>query len=307
MNYEYDALVTGASGFIGKHLVKYLRLKNKRIVVVDINQYQNNASNHTNQIKYVNWDILKKSLPLPSCRTWYHLAAKTDIRYCNKYPKLANEINAKSLNNVLSVAGSSDYNSFVLVSTLGVYGNPNYFPTDETHPLQPIEVYSISKAKAEKILKNYPKTKNKKHIIVRLFNTYGPGQKESMLIPTLINQINDSNKLTIRNLDCTRDFVYIDDIVRGIYDSGTKAKNGDIINLGTGIETSIESLIDSVTTIIGRKIIVEVQESKSSVPIVERSQSDIQKANSVLSWYPEISLNEGLKRLINNRNYLLTN
>jgi len=298
MKYEYDALITGSTGFIGKHLVRYLCKKNNNIVAVYNNHRPEINSNYNIKIKYVKWNITKETISLPSSKVWYHLAANTDITFCNNYPKLANEINSNSLINILSVAEKSNYNSFVLVSTLGVYGNPNYFPTDETHPLQPIEAYSISKAKAEKILKNYPKTKNKKHIIVRLFNTYGPGQKESMLIPTLINKINDSNKLTIRNLHCTRDFVYIDDIVRGIYDSGVKAKDGDIINLGTGIETSIESLIDLIKNIIGRKIIVEVQESMSSLPIVERSQSDIQKANSVLSWYPEVSLNDGLKKLI---------
>jgi nucleoside-diphosphate-sugar epimerase len=187
-----------------------------------------------------------------------------------------------------------------LVSTLGVYGNPNYFPTDEMHPLQPVEAYSISKANAEKILMNYPNMNNRKRIIVRLFNTYGAGQKESMLVPTIINQIRSSKNLVVHNLDYTRDFIYISDIVKGIYFSGIKAKNGDVINLGTGIETSVGSLIDLVKTIVRKKIVVKVNKSNSSLPVIKRSQSDIKKANSVLSWYPEVSLKDGLKKLILN-------
>ena len=294
-----DSLVTGANGFIGRHLVKYLYSKNEKIVTTfrNPNEVHNSKSDEYNNP--VLWNILDKPPKLPSCRIWYHLAANTDVSFCNMYPNQAYSTNALSLTAVLQAAENSGCEIFVLISTLGVYGNPNYLPTDERHPNQPLEAYANSKSKAEKILLSYQTRSNLKRVIVRPFNTYGSGQKTSMLIPSLINQVTKSNIVKVQNIDCSRDFIYVDDLVRGLYKCGQKASDGDIINLGTGVETSIAQLVDTLGVAIEQKLKIDSSSYQPSCNVVKRSQADIRRANSILGWYPRVSLLEGLRNTIN--------
>ena len=122
----YDAFVTGASGFIGFHLLKYLIKKDKK-VVASYNNSKDSLSSFR-KIKKVKWDITKKMEIIPSCKVWYHLASLTDLEACNNNPKLTYDINSHSIKNVFQHAEKSNCEVFVFVSTLGVYGEPIYFP-----------------------------------------------------------------------------------------------------------------------------------------------------------------------------------
>tara|TARA_Y100000748_G_scaffold304091_1_gene311742 strand:- start:1412 stop:2308 length:897 start_codon:yes stop_codon:yes gene_type:complete len=289
----YDAFVTGASGFIGSHLIEYLLKKNKTIAA----SYRKSETtlNINDTVKIIRWDITEEMSSIPSCKVWYHLASITDIGICNKNPELAYKINTNSINNVIRHAEISNCETFVLVSTLGVYGNPNYFPTDENHPTKPIEVYSLSKAKAEKELQRI-KSNCKKHVIVRLFNTFGPRQSSHMLIPSLLNQIHNNSLIEVNNISFTRDFLYVSDIVRGIFLAGKKGKHNEIYNLGSGLETSIEELINAIKLATDKNFQVVNKNLRSlTYNIVNRSQADIKKAALVLTWEPRISLKNGIK------------
>ena len=295
----FDSLVTGANGFIGRHLVRYLYSKNEKVVITDREPFGVRNPKSDDYTNTVLWDIQDKPPKLPSCRIWYHLAANTDVSFCNKYPRQAYSLNAQSLTKVLQAAENTGCEKFIFVSTLGVYGNPNYLPTDEMHPNQPFEVYANSKSKAEKILLNYQPRSNLKRVIVRPFNTYGSGQRATMLIPSLINQVTKSNIVKVQNIDCSRDFIYVDDLVRGLYKCGQSASDGDIINLGTGVETSIAQLVDTLGIAIDQKLKIESSSFQPSYNLVKRSQADIGRANSILGWYPRVLLLDGLRITIN--------
>ena len=94
----YDAFVTGASGFIGFHLLKYLLKKDKKVVASYHNS--NDCLSSLRTIKKVKWDITKKMEIIPSCKVWYHLASLTDLEACNNNPKLTYNINSHSIKNV---------------------------------------------------------------------------------------------------------------------------------------------------------------------------------------------------------------
>ena len=298
----YDAFVTGASGFIGFHLLKYLLKKDKKIVA----SYNNSNDRLSNfrRIKKVKWDITKKLEIIPSCKVWYHLASLTDINACNNNPKLAYNINTYSIRNVIQHAEKSNCRVFIFVSTLGVYGEPIYFPVDEKHPVKPIEIYSLSKSKAETQLKNMQGSIKKK-VIVRLFNTFGPGQNQNMLIPNIINQIHKKTTVQLNNLHQTRDFLYVSDIVNGLFLAAKHGKNNEIYNLGSGFETSIEKLISIIKSVTDNNFKVLCKDDKSQKhKSVSRSQADINKAFKYLTWNPTISLKEGIKLTLKHSKYL---
>ena len=296
----YDAFITGASGFIGSHLIEFLLKKNKSIVA---SYYKSKKSlKNFDMIKKLEWDITKELSSIPSCKTWFHLASLTDLKKCNENPELAYKINSYAIKNVVKHAERSFCETFVFVSTLGVYGEPNYFPVDEKHPTSPIEIYSISKNKGEKELKDI-NSNIKKHIVVRLFNTFGPRQNSNMLIPSILNQISKTSNIKINNTDTTRDFLYVSDIVKGIYFAAKNGKHNEIYNLGSGIETSIEELIDIIRQLTNKNLkIVNKNFKPTNHKIVNRSQANIEKSLIELSWEPSTSLKNGIKLMLDQLN-----
>jgi len=296
----YDAFITGASGFIGSHLIEFLLKKNKSIVA---SYYKStNGLKNFDMIKKLKWDITKELSSIPSCKTWFHLASLTDLKKCNENPELAYEINSYAIKNVIKHAERSFCETFVFVSTLGVYGEPKYLPVDEKHPTNPIEIYSISKNKGEKGLINI-NSNIKKHIVVRLFNTFGPRQNSNMLIPSILNQISKTSTIKINNTDTTRDFLYVSDIVKGIYFAAKNGKHNEIYNLGSGIETSIGELIDIIRQLTNKNLkIVNKNFKPANHKIVNRSQANIEKSLIELSWKPSTSLKNGIKLMLDQLN-----
>ena len=289
----YDAFVTGASGFIGFHLLKYLIKKDKKVIACYNNS--NVSLSNFRKIKKVKWDITKKMEIIPSCKVWYHLASLTDLEACNNNPKLTYDINSHSIKNVFQHAEKSNCEVFVFVSTLGVYGEPIYFPIDEKHPIKPVEIYSLSKSKAETQLKKMQGSIKKK-IIVRLFNTFGPGQNQNMLIPNIINQIYKKSTVQLNNHHQTRDFLYVSDIVNGLFLAAKHGKNNEVYNLGSGFETSIEKLIKVFKSVTKNNFKVLYKDNNPQKhKSVSRSQADINKASKYLTWKPTISLKEGIR------------
>ena len=293
--HEYDALISGATGFIGHRLLKTFLDEGRGVVAVSRCAVDTDVEEPVGQKLAVRWDLEESPPSFPRCRTWFHLAANTDIAFCNRDPERAMQINAHSLSNALVSAEAADCEVFVLVSTLGVYGEPNYLPTDEEHPKQPIEAYARSKAMAEDLLLDF-RSVNFRRVIARPFNTFGPGQKGHMLVPMLLAQAEKREVVEVRNVDCTRDFIYVDDVVRGLRLCAEKAGDGDIVNLGSGIERSVMDIIRAIEEVFEKKLDVHVDEQDAVHTVVRRSQADISKAQTMLGWSPEVSLVEGIGR-----------
>ena len=288
----YDAFITGASGFIGSHLTEFLISKHKSIVATYHNKEKLLES--IRSLKKVSWDITEDFESIPSCKVWYHLASLTDMKKCNDNPELAREVNTQSIINVLNNAEKSNCETFVYISTLGVYGEPRFLPMNETHPTNPVEVYSRSKKEAEELLLS-KLTSIKKTVIVRLFNTFGPKQNEFMIIPYILNNLKRSRSIEIKNFYSSRDFTYISDIVNGIFLAGLNGRDKEIYNLGSGNETSIENLIQTIRYILNIDFKVAIKDvNYAGYDTVKRSQADITKAKKELLWKPIKTLEDGL-------------
>ena len=292
----FDALVTGAGGFIGRHLVQLFSSMDLSVVAVARKWKEDDPLLKLAGVQKAEWDLAYEAPKLPKCRWWFHLAATTDIAFCNQNPEQADQINVYALDRLLGAAEGA-CQVFVFVSTLGIYGDPQYVPTDELHPRQPIEKYAQSKAIAEERLFAIEGFSGRR-VIARLFNTYGPGQQMRMLIPSLIKQACESNQLKLRNLDNTRDFIYCSDVVQGLYLCVEKAINGDIINLGTGVESSVADLINILEELLGKELNVDIEASPSNFAVVRRSCANIDLARERLSWNPQVAIREGLSNII---------
>ena len=174
-------------------------------------------------------------------------------------------------------------------------------PIDEDHPLQGQSPYSASKIGADKLVESYYRSFDVPSITIRPFNTYGPGQSNRAVIPTIITQALSGDIVRLGNMDAIRDFTYLDDTVEGFLLAGmADLWNGETFNLGTGEEISIGAVAELIFKIIGKQpeIQVELSRLRPEKSEVLRLISDNQKAKTALNWQPMVGMEEGLRRTI---------
>jgi nucleoside-diphosphate-sugar epimerase len=278
-------LVTGHTGFIGSNMFHFLQ----KIKSVDSMGF----SKSTGQNLF-NLDQLKKYVK--DCDLVYHFAAYAKPGESILHPVKAIETNIKGCLNVLDAC--KEYNiPLIYPSSCEIYGN-SINPIKENYPINPTNPYAASKAAADRICYSYHVSYDLDVKLVRLFNPYGPNQQLNKILPALYFQAKKKKPLTVfgKGKD-TRDYVFIEDIVRGLW-AARKLPGGDAINLATGRET---------TNIEIAKLILEMTGSTSKISFVsypkmfgniKNQVGSYEKAKKVLGWKPTIELEEGTKRTI---------
>lgn len=278
---QKKVLVTGSEGMLGKCLVEELKKEGCNIIPFD--------KAHGN---ITDWNSVKG---IGKVDMVCHLAAIPSVAYSFERPHEVMRINAVGTLNMLEFARQQGIKKFVFISSY-LYGNPNYLPVDEAHPLQPGNPYAYSKLIAEKFCESYHQSYNLPIVVFRPFNIYGPNQKE-MIIPAILGQIN-SEKIVLKDLEPKRDYVYISDVVSAII-AGLKADIGgyEIFNIGTGKSRSVKELAELVLKIVGRDIpLVDLKQRRPNE--VMDCIADISKARNLLGWVPKISMEEGLSKVL---------
>ena len=274
-------LVTGGAGFIGSHLVYRLIKKKNEVIILD-NLSTGRKENINQKATFIRGDVrdeddIRKAMH--GCDFVFHLAAKTDAREEGDEIFRTNFIGSEYV-----FSAAKDINAkIIFTSSAAVYGDAK-LPIKESEECKPISSYGKSKMKAEKMLRDA--------FIARLFNVYGP--KGSSVINKFTRRIKEGEDITVFGSGLqTRDFVYVSDVVDalmfGIEKSGT-------YNVGTGIETSILQLIDTIQDLAKSKPRI-----KFDMPIeseIKRSKADITKIRN-LGWNPKTSLNSGIMLTMN--------
>ena len=279
---ERKVLVTGGDGFIGSNLVT--RLAKEGAVVTTLSK-RNDSLAH----EHYNVDISK---PIPSnylkgCEVVFHLAGIADPKICERNPDVAFSVNTIGTLNVLEACRKNNIEKVVFSSSAHVYGRPLYVPIDEGHPLAPSTVYGRSKAAAEHICMNYGAT------ILRFFNVYGPNQKGSFLIPTILSQLG-KKEISLMNFSSKRDFIYINDVINALLLSADYG--GDYFNIGSGRSYSAREITLIICSIAKKQPkLREIGETSGVRDLV----ADIRKAKKLLRWRPKTSLESGLKKVVN--------
>jgi dTDP-glucose 4,6-dehydratase len=231
----------------------------------------------------------------------FHLGALIAIPYSYKHPAEVVESNVMGTLNVLLAGRENKVERIVHTSSSEVYGSAVRVPIDETHPLQGQSPYSASKIGADKIAESFYCAYDLPVVTIRPFNTFGPRQSARAVIPSIIIQVIDQDKIQLGNLDAIRDFTYVSDTVDGfLCGAQITGIEGQTINLGAGEEIRILELANKIISIIGKSVEIEVMPERLR-PVkseVTRLLSDNRLARELLDWTPRVSFQEGLSKTI---------
>ena len=304
-------LVTGAGGFIGSHLTeKLVDLGAKVRAFVRYNSRNDWGlieilPSHVKQkIEVITGDLRDSETIRSVMRdvdAVLHLGALIAIPYSYIHPREVVETNIMGTLNILNAAKEHKPERIVHTSTSEVYGTAQYVPIDETHPLQGQSPYSASKIGADKLAESFHRSYDLPITTLRPFNTYGPRQSARAVIPTIITQALAQDEVFLGSLWPTRDLSYVDDVVDGfIKVSESERSIGEVINIGSGFEISINDLAKKIISLTGKKVKIVLDPKRIRPPKseVERLIADNSKAKELLHWEPKVSLDEGLRRTI---------
>ncbi len=280
INKNLKVLVTGAEGFIGKHLVKFLLKKN--VTVTPITRKQGDIRN-LDLNTYKNHDQV------------IHLANRNHIPTSWENPGEFFSTNLDGTRNVLEYCRNNKVRLVYLSAY--VYGQPEYLPINEEHPISGINPYMKSKVLAEQLIKFYSEYLGVSSVIVRPFNIYGNQQNESFLIPTILSQLKKDIKIQVHSLKPKRDFLHVEDFAAAISQILTNNHLTGVYNVGSGQSFSVEEIIQFFSQILNKKI--EYSENNVERPHeVLDVIADISKIETDTGWSPNLSMKEGLSKLL---------
>ncbi len=303
-------LVTGAAGFIGSHLVELLVEKGFSVTAFD--RYNSDStfgwlenSDKKKDIKFIlgdirDYDSVYKSLN--EIDIVIHLAALIGIPYSYSSPLAYIRTNIEGTYNILESSKNRNLDQVLITSTSETYGTAQYVPIDENHPLVGQSPYSATKIAADQLSLSFFKSFSMPIKVVRPFNTYGPRQSRRAVIPTIISQLSSGNKyLKLGDVSPTRDFTYVFDTANGFVEiMNCDEAYGEVVNIGSENEISIENLALKIGQIMGKTFQIEHDSSRfrPKDSEVERLFCNSEKLKSLTSWKPSTSLNKGLEQTI---------
>tara|TARA_B100000035_G_scaffold17696_1_gene14176 strand:- start:19622 stop:20608 length:987 start_codon:yes stop_codon:yes gene_type:complete len=301
-------LITGADGFIGSHLAETLVKQGRKVkAFVYYNSFNSwgwlDHSPYAKDMEIFSGDIrdpyaVKEAIK--GCSHVLNLAALIGIPYSYYSPNSYIDTNIKGVLNLLNAARDQGVEKFVHTSTSEVYGTANYVPIDEKHPLKAQSPYAASKIGADQLALSFFQSFNMPISIIRPFNTYGPRQSARAVLPTVISQIlQDKKKVKLGKISPTRDFNYIEDTISGFI-SAQNAQNdyGEVINIGSNFEISIEDSVNIIANILNKEISIDTDENRirPDKSEVERLWCDNSKAEELYGWKPKFAGIEGFTK-----------
>ena len=304
-------LVTGASGFIGSHLVETLVKKGHEVRVFvlydtgpNLGYLKSMPEEIQQEIEVVTGDIRNNDdvkMAFEDRSIVFHLAALVGIPYSYYHPRSVIDTNLIGTLNVLMAGKDSEVKKIIHTSTSETYGTAKYVPIDEKHPLQGQSPYSASKIGADKLVESFYKTYDLPVTTIRPFNNYGPRQSTRAVIPTIITQALTQKEVKLGSLTPTRDFVFVTDTADAFFKMAESDRNlGEVINIGTGKEISIGNLAKKIIQITNSsaEIIYDKARARPKKSEVDRLVCDASKAEKMIGWTPTVSLDQGLRRTI---------
>jgi dTDP-glucose 4,6-dehydratase len=305
------ALVTGAGGFIGSHVVEALVRAGTRVRAL---VHYNSAGRRGHlddlpaevlaSVEIIAGDIADTACvhtAVQGCDQVFHLAALIGIPYSYRAAESYVRTNVSGTLNVLEACRAAKVARLVHTSTSEVYGSPESVPIDELHRIKPQSPYAATKASADLLALSYRASFGLPVVVVRPFNTYGPRQSARAVIPTIITQALATGCIRLGSTDTLRDFLFVEDTAAGFLAAarGSQAE-GEVIQLGTGTATSIQGIVDAIGAILGKSLTVETDLDRIRPPAseVDRLLCNPEKAKHLLGWSPRVDLAEGLTRTI---------
>ena len=296
-------VVTGGAGFIGSHITDRFIQEGHRVIIID-NLSTGFEKNINPKAKFYKVDInssvidkiFEKEKPTVLC----HHAAQIDVRKSVDDPIFDAETNILGSLNLFNSCVRHKVKKAIFASSGGaIYGEQDYFPADESHPTRPISPYGVAKLSIENYLYSYNQLYDLNYISLRYANVYGPRQNpwgEAGVVAIFARKMLNKEKAMINgDGGQTRDFVYVEDVVRANL-LALKYPKSDIFNIGTGTETDVNTifqLLKKETKSSQRQLHAPAKSGEQ-----ERSVLDFSKAKSRLKWEPKKDLEKGIAKTV---------
>lgn len=297
-------LVTGGAGFLGSSLANHLlELGHEVTVLDDLSNGQRERLNPA--IAFTQGDI--DNIPLLWSLLYdtdcvYHLAARVSVAESILHPRDYNRVNVGGTVSLMEAMRDTGVQRVVFTSSGAIYGNQARKPVREEARPHPDSPYAVSKWAAEQYVHTIGELWGLETVALRIFNAYGPNQSlplsHAPVMPRFIQQALTGGSIVLfGNGQQTRDFVYVDDVLNALVNAATAANvNRSVINIGSGVEVSINELVDEIEKGTGRSVNrIYNPDGASGVP---RLVSDISRAKALLDFGPRIDLQTGIRLML---------
>jgi UDP-glucose 4-epimerase len=299
-------IVTGGAGFIGSHLVDKLLDKGHKVIVIDnlSNGRLSNLYKSIDKIKFVKQNIQKSKIidkHFKNADYVFHLAALADIVPSIQNPKEYFDSNVDGTLSVLRCCLNHNIKKIIYTASASCYGISKEIPTSEKSQILPQYPYALTKRLGEELVLHWSEVYNLNFTSFRLFNVYGPrsrttGAYGAMFGVFLAQKIANKQMTIVGNGNQKRDFTYVSDVVDGLLKSiNNKKSDKQILNLGTGKAVSVNQIVKMLN---GKKTFIPKRPGEPDITV-----ADITKIKKYLNWKPKVSINLGIKKLLDNIDY----
>lgn len=297
-------IVTGGAGFIGSHVVNAFIESGHEVVIVD-DLSTGRKSNLNPAARFYQIDIrdpqIEEIFRTEQPDFISHHAAQMDVRRSVADPLFDADVNILGSLKLIEYAKKYAIKKFIYISTGGaVYGEPEYLPCDENHPINPICQYGASKHTVEHYLYMYHVNYGLKYTVLRYPNVYGPRQDphgEAGVVAIFCGKMLADEQVTINgDGEQTRDYVYVGDCARANVMVADENIASGIYNLGSGKGTSVNEIFTGLRDTTGYKLAPVYGPAKVGETRFIYLSAD--KAARELGWQPTVSLAEGLRKTV---------
>ncbi len=301
--------ITGGAGFIGSHLVERLLNEGHEITVLDnfstgrpenLAHLKGNNRLQVHEVDIANFKVIQ---PLFKGIDWvFHVAALADIVPSIQRPLPYHHANVDGTVSVLEAARAAGVKRFIYAASSSCYGIPDKYPTPETAPIRPMYPYALTKYLGEQCVLHWHQVYRLPCLSLRLFNVYGPRSRTSGTYGAvfgvfLAQKLAGKPFTVVGDGTQTRDFTFISDVVDAFITAAKSSLTGQVFNVGSGSTYSVNRL-------------VELLDNKAGVVHLPRrpgepdsTLADISLVKAELGWSPKVSLEQGVKALLENIDY----
>jgi UDP-glucuronate 4-epimerase len=307
-----QVLVTGAAGFIGSHLCERLLANGHHVVGLDnfdafydpqVKRNNITACISKEEFKLVEGDIrddicIETIFTTNKIEMIFHLAARAGVRPSIEEPLCYQDVNVRGTLVLLEAARKHGLKKFIFASSSSVYGNNEKVPFSETDSVDnPISPYAATKKAGELLCYTYSHLYNIDMTCLRFFTVYGPRQRPDLAIHKFTKLIEaDQPILVFGDGSMKRDYTYIDDIIDGVMGAMNACKGYEIYNLGGSCPIRLDTLIQSIEAVLGKKANI------ARLPLqpgdVKVTYADVSKVAKRLDYQPKTQLEDGLKKFV---------